>query len=117
MKDAIELLFPPDVPPILRWRLVVFAVCTSMLLFMSWALSPWGFALAESVEDLQNNVDDMRLSQIEQQMYDVKQSECLSTDHTARRFFGNRVLELARRYRQLAKEKVDIPPCPQGEPG
>lgn len=120
MKDAIRELLPPDdggkpLSPLTRWRIAVFAVCVGMMLFMVWALSPYGFALAGEMRDLRSNVDDMRLSQIEQQIYDVKQSECVSTDFTARRFFANRVMELARKYRSLAKGEVDIPPCPKGQ--
>lgn len=119
MKDAIRELLPPDddgrpLSPLTRWRIAIFAVCVSMLLFMVWAISPYGFALAADVLKIRNNVDDMRLTQIEQQLYDAKQSECLSTDNSARRFFANRVMQLAREYRALARGEVNIPPCPGG---
>lgn len=120
MKDAIRELFPPDdsgrpLSPLTRWRIAVFAVCVGFLCFMCWALSPYGFALAADVKTIRSNVDDMRLSQIEQQVYDAKQSECASTDKGAHRFFSSRVMELVRKYRVLADGELDIPPCPSGQ--
>lgn len=116
MKDAIRELFPPDehgkpLSPLTRWRLAVFAVCTMFLVFISWALSPYGFARADDVQKIRSNVDDMRLTQIEQQVYDAKQSECVATDRSARRFFSSRVLQLAREYLMLGGGQMNIPPC------
>lgn len=119
MKDAIRELLPPDdngrpLSALTRWRIAVFAASVGGFAFMTWALSPIGFALAGDMERLRNNVDEMRLTQIEQQIYDAKQSECVSTDQSASRFFSNRVMQLAREYRNLARGEVDIPPCPKG---
>lgn len=121
MKDAIKELFPPDdhgkpLSPLTRWRIAVFATCVGFLIFMTWALSPYGFALADDVQKIRTNVDNVRLIQTEQQIYDAKQSECASTDPGARRFFANRVMQLAREYRELAQASVDIPPCAWGDP-
>jgi hypothetical protein len=120
VKDAIKELLPPaddgrPLSPLTRWRIAVFAVCVSFMLFIAWALSPYGFALADDVQKIRSNVDNVRLTQIEQQIYDAKQSECLSTDSNARRFFSSRVMQLAREYRALAQGGVDIPPCPRGQ--
>jgi hypothetical protein len=122
MKDAIKELLPPaddgrPLSPLTRWRIAIFAVCVSFVLFMCWALSPYGFALAGDFRDLRSNVDDMRLGQIEQQIYDSKQSECVAKMYSSeRRFFANRVMELIRKYRGLSGGgAVDIPPCAQGQ--
>ncbi len=119
VKDAIRELLPPaddgrPLSPLTRWRIAVFAVCVGFMCFMAWALSPYGFALADDVQKIRTNVDDMRLSQIEQQVYDAKQSECASTDAGSRRFFSSRVMELVRKYRDLADGEVSIPPCAGG---
>lgn len=119
MKDAIRELLPPDdngrpLSALTRWRIAVFAICTTFIVFMTWALSPYGFALADDVQTIRSNVDSVRLTQIEQQLYDAKESECASTDTSARRFFSNRVMQLAREYRQLARGDVPIPPCSRG---
>lgn len=120
MKDAIRELLPPDedgkpLSPLTRWRLAVFLTCIGFLLFMAWAVSPYGFALASDMRGIRTNVDNMRLIQLEQQLYDAKQSECVSTDRSAERFFANRVMQLAREYRVLARTGVDIPPCAGGK--
>jgi hypothetical protein len=116
MKDVIRELLPPDdygkpLSPLTRWRIAIFMTCVSFLLFMMWAISPYGFALAGDVQKIRSNVDNVRLTQIEQQVYDAKESECASTDVGARRFFSNRVMQLVREYRQLAQAEVNIPPC------
>lgn len=121
MKDAIRELLPPDddgrpLSALTRWRIAVFAVCATLIVFMTWALSPYGFALADDVQTIRSNVDNVRLTQIEQQLYDAKESECASTDNAARRFFANRVMQLGREYRQLARGEVDIPPCREKQP-
>jgi hypothetical protein len=114
MKDAIKELFPPDVPPVTRWRIAIFSVCASMWLFMCWALSPYGFALASDMNRLKGNVDEMQLTQIEQSIYSLKEWECSSTDKGAERFFSGKIAELNRRYQLLVGAKVDIPPCRSG---
>ena len=117
MKDAIRELLPPGdngrpLSPLTRWRIAVFITCSSFIIFISWALSPYGFALAGDMDRLRSNVDEMRLSQIEQQVYDIKQSECGSADDAVRRFFDNRIKELTRKYRELSGgASVDVPPC------
>ena len=45
MKEVIKELFPPDTPPILRWRLAVFAFCILVMFHIVWAcgwLEPLG---------------------------------------------------------------------------
>lgn len=120
MKDAIRELLPPDeggkpLSPLTRWRIAVFGTCVGFLFFIAWALSPFGFARASDQNALRDNVDDLRLSQIEQQVHDLKQTECVSTDKLAKRFFSNRIMELVRKYRQLSGLTVDVPPCPTGQ--
>ena len=119
MKEGFKELFPPSddgqpLAPLTRWRIAVFIAISCLIMFATWAVSPYGFALAEDVRSVRNNVDDMRLTQIEQQVYDAKQSECLATDAVAERFFANRVTQLAREYRNLARAEMRIPPCARG---
>lgn len=116
MKEVIRELLPPDdqgrpLSLLTRWRIVVFGVLVGKLLFVAWALSPYGFALAGDFMALKGDVNDMRLGQIEQQIYDAKQSECVSTDPGARRFFASRVMDLVREYRELALVEIRVPPC------
>lgn len=120
MKEAIRELLPPDddgkpLSALTRWRIAVFGACVGFFAFMSWALSPWGFALAGDFRTLRDTFDDMRLGQLEQQVYDAKQSECVAGDKDTKRFFATRVGDLARAYRNLARAEVRVPPCAVGE--
>lgn len=122
MKDAIKELFPPGVPPVLKWRLAMFAIVVLFLFHIAWAcgwLSSFGvgsgFATASELDSrvtaVEDNVKDIKLSLIEQSLYDAKESECTATDPQARRFFASRVQTLSREYQILAKMIFNIPPC------
>jgi hypothetical protein len=126
MKDAIKELFPPGVPPVLKWRLAVFAVVVLFLFHIAWACG-WlestglgsGFASASElnsrVSAVEGNVKDIKLSLIEQSIFDAKESECTATDPQARRFFASRVQTLSREYQALSGYVFSIPPCRSGQ--
>lgn len=114
MKDVIQELIPPDLPPVARWRIAVFIMCSVSLLFMAWSVSPWGFVLAEDFNKVTVTVKEVRLAQIEQYLFDAKESECEATASgslDARRFFSKRVLTLNREYSMMTGIQMDIPPC------
>lgn len=122
MKDALKELFPPGVPPILKWRLAMFAVVVLFLFHVAWACG-WlekfgvgtGFASASELDRrvgaVETNVKDIKLSLIEQSLYDAKESECTATDPRAKRFFISRVQTLSREYQSISGFVFDIPPC------
>lgn len=121
MNEVIKSLLPPEDNPVKRWRqaiaavviLLVFAVASGFGMF-SW-LGFSGFARASDldrrVSAVEENVKDIKISLIEQSLFDAKESECASTDLTARRFFSQRVLALGREYFDLAKTTLSVPPC------
>ncbi len=122
VKEELKVLFPPGVPPILKWRLAIFAVILLFLIHISWAcgwLEDWGlgsgFALASELDHrvltVEGSVRDIKLSLIEQSLYDAKESECTATDPMAKRFFALRVQTLSREYQDLARVIFNIPPC------
>jgi hypothetical protein len=113
MKDVLKEIIPPDLGPIARWRLAIFICSSVSILFMCWAVSPIGFALAEDVEKTNSMVKEVRLAQMEQYLFDAKETECSSDNAEARRFFAKRVLTLSREYSTMAGMKMDIPPCPK----
>lgn len=127
MKDAIKELFPPEVPPVLKWRLAMFAVCVLFLFHIAWACG-WlgnlgigaGFATASELDSrataVEENVKDIKLTLIEQGIFDAKESECTATDPQARRFFASRVQTLSREYQILSRVIFNIPPCRAGSP-
>jgi hypothetical protein len=126
VKDALKELFPPEVPPVLKWRLAVFAVVVLFLFHVAWACG-WlegvgmgtGFASAAELDRrvsvVEGNVKDIKLSLIEQSIFDAKESECTATDPRAKRFFALRVQTLSREYQILADVIFNIPPCGGGQ--
>lgn len=122
MKDAIKELFPPGVPPVVKWRLAMFAIVMLFLFHVAWAcgwLEGWGLGsgfasaaeLDRRVSAIETSVKDIRLSLIEQSLYDAKESECTANDPSAKRFFVLRVQTLSREYQELARVIFNIPPC------
>lgn len=126
MKDALKELFPPGVPPIVKWRLAVFAVVVLFFFHIAWACG-WldhlgfgsGFASATELDRrvgaVETNVKDIKLSLIEQSIFDAKESECTATDPQARKFFSSRVQTLSREYQALSGFVFSIPPCRGGQ--
>lgn len=114
MKEGLKELFPPGVSPVTRWRLAMAGALSGCLIFMGWALSPAGFALAGEMKSLRFDVNDIKLSIVEQQLFDAKETECTSTSATSAKYFAQRVLALQREYHQLAGFPIAIPPCKDG---
>ena len=120
MKELIQELVPPDLPPVARWRIAVFLVCSVCILFMAWSISPWGFVLAEDFQKVTSTVKEVRVAQVEQYLFDAKESECSSIasgSNRAREFFSRRILTLNREYFILTGIPMDIPPCQNSLPG
>jgi hypothetical protein len=126
VKDALKELFPPGVPPVLKWRLAMFAAVVLFLFHVAWACG-WleslglgtGFASASELDRrvsvVETNVKDIKLSLIEQSIFDAKESECTASDLQARRFFASRVQTLSREYYALSGFVFSIPPCRSGQ--
>lgn len=121
MKEAIKELFPPDVPPVMRWRLAMFGFCVLVIFHIIWAcgwlepLGIGGFAKAADLEKrvsaVERDTKDIKIQLIEQSIFDAKESECTATDERAKRFFSQRVIALSREYFSLSGQSIDIPPC------
>ena len=136
MKDALLELFPPDVPRLLRWRLMVSAVCAGMVVHILAAcgLMPGftGFVLAEDVdqkiEDAMEPVraqlgqittqiaeqDDVlkaiRLDQLAARLRELQKQRCAAVDHGTEEALDEDI-ERQRSYRSLAGERCPLPPC------
>lgn len=122
MKDFIVQLFPPDVPPVARWRLMVFAAFLLVFFHIGWACG-WfqkiglgqGFAMASEMQDMKRDTEDIRLRLLSQDLFEAKSSECEATSPSAKAFFQRRVLSLSKEYYDLTKVLAVIPPCANGE--
>jgi hypothetical protein len=111
MREAFKDLLPPGMTPVLRWRLTIAAVCASFMGFIGYAESPAGFASAPAFNNLRADVTDIKISLIEQQLFDAKESECTSSSPSSASFFSLRVIALSREYFKLAGTPIIIPPC------
>lgn len=130
MKELVKEIFPPDVPPTLRWRLAVFGAFVVTFLHIAWAwgvfaiLGPsWaGFAKASDLKDEVAKVTtkfeevhqvgvEIKTSLLEKSAFDAKDSECTSTDPAAKRFFQLEIAKLNREYYRLTRTPLNLPPC------
>jgi hypothetical protein len=118
MKDVLKELFPPEVPQIVKWRLAIFAVVLLFLFHVAWACGwlKWsgigsGFASAADLVKVETTVKDIKITLIDQSIFDAKDSECTATDPRARKFFASRVQTLSREYHTLTGFIFNIPPC------
>lgn len=123
MKEFIEQLFPPDVPPIARWRLMVFAAFVVIFFHIGWACGLFktiglgqGFAMAADVRDIEKSTKDVSVRLLSQDLFEAKSSECEATNLNARYFFQRRVLALSREYYEATRTAAIIPPCAKGSP-
>lgn len=111
MKELLKELVPPDLPAVARWRMAIFLACSVSLIFMVWSISPWGFVRASDFQKGMSTVQEVRLAQVEQNLFEAKESECSSDNFEARRFFSRRVLTLSREYAMLTGVNMEMPPC------
>lgn len=132
MSDVIKSLLPPENDPVKRWRLVVAASVIVLGLAVVAGFGAFsgvgfgGFARASDLDarvsetskelaGVKRDVKGVKLQLLEQSVFDAKESECRSTDLNSRRFFSQRVLELARVYYEVSEGMaLGIPPCPSG---
>jgi hypothetical protein len=117
-KTLLDQLLPPDIPPLQKWRIAVFAAIMMMIGHVAWAcgwLEPMGlgsgFAKAVDLKTLKGSYREIKIQLLEQGIFNAKESECTSSDSGARRFFQSRVQELNREYYELVNVPFNIPPC------
>lgn len=126
VKDVLAELFPPDVPRIVRWRLVVAGVMTFMVFHILWAcgLLPGvsGFAQADDVytkfEKIQEKLEDadkvqkkILQSQLAAQLRDLHKIRCASTDEHVTMRLDRDIDEAQQEYREVSGERYPLPPC------
>jgi hypothetical protein len=111
IKEVLDELFPPGIPKLVRWRMAIFAFGVGTFFFILWCVSPYGFVRADDFNALKANVSDVQVTLLEQSIFSAKDSECLSTDESARLYFRTRVFSLSREYYKLTGLQSNIPPC------
>lgn len=137
VKEALLELFPPDVPRLVRWRLMVSFVCALMLghLMLACGFVPGfdGFAMADEVDDKidqamapvraqlgqitsqiaaqDDTITAIRLDQIAARLRELQQQRCAATDHDVIEAIDFDIESRQREYRALAGERYPLPPC------
>ena len=118
VKDAIKEIFPPDVPPVTRWRLAMFLAMVGFLFHVLWACSLLpgfsGFALAADFEQMNKDVTQIRLQLLTNQIFEtrIRQCQAITTDnYDARRFWTEKLIELQRQHILLTGQTYPMPAC------
>ena len=119
LKDVAKELFPPDVPAIVKWRLMMSAVSMVMLFHVAWACG-WmayaglgsGFAYAADVQSMQKTLNSLRTTALEQNMFDMHLKRCAADEGSEiRRFLTEKIESLQREYRELQSANYALPRC------
>lgn len=128
MKDAMKELFPPEVPPVVKWRFAHFIAAIVFLVFMLWALGAFlifgfpGFARASDLEEkvetvstqiasVNQEIKALKTDQLEQRIYDTERLRCSATTSESRRFYQGQVNKMMREYFNLTGIALDLPIC------
>jgi hypothetical protein len=129
MKDAMKELFPPDVPPVMKWRFAHFLLGIITMLFMFWAIGAFaffgfpGFArasdLATKVEiatsqitSINQEIRALKTDQLEQRIYDTERLKCSSVTAESRRYYSGQVSKMIRDYHSITTGIVfNLPTC------
>lgn len=137
VKDVLIELFPPDVPRLVRWRLMISFTCAVFLFHIAWACGfvpgvP-GFALADDVDQKIDQAmqpvraqlgqittqiasqDDIlksiRLDQLAARIRDLQQQRCEAKDRHVKESIDEEIDRQQRQYRVLAGERCPLPAC------
>lgn len=137
VRDVLAELFPPDVPRVVRWRLMMALTMAFMIFHVAWAcgLLPGfeGFARANEVDDKINDklqpiygqlgaitsqlsesqkVQNRILqSQIAAQLRDLHRLKCSTQDDDVRSRMERDIEEAQQEYRVLSGERYPLPAC------
>jgi hypothetical protein len=93
VRDALKELFPPGVPPLLKWRLAMFAfvVLTSAHIFWAcgWIPGVGGFALASDMDQqqqtiaaLEKSITTLALNGLRVQLRETRRLQCAAIADT-----------------------------------
>jgi len=113
-KDVAKTLIPPGMDSQLTWRLAVSATLAFLFVAFLWSVGLFasmgypGFARADEVEDVKQQVNDVRASLLAKQIDDVSTALCMER-------FEPRLLdyrrELQGQYRAVKGHEHESPDC------
>ena len=96
----------------------MFAGLTLMGFHVAWACG-WfhplglgaGFAMAEDVKGVNDQVREIKLSLLEQRIFDTRLRHCTASTPEARQFWRQTLTSLMSEYRVLAGAEYRLPTC------
>lgn len=92
------------------WRLLV----TLHIVWACGLLAAWGFtgfASAEEVKQLSETQHRLTVEILESRLFETREKQCKAQGEEARRFYGEKMQELVRRYRELTKQDYSMLRC------
>jgi hypothetical protein len=105
IKEVVKEIFPPEVPAVIRWRLVVFAVCLAFALHILWArgMIPGvsGFAYASDVAKLRASVETILKMQLEDRLRNLQSEKCRADSEALKRVIQIEIDRLQHEHKQL----------------
>lgn len=113
-KDVGKALVPPGIEPNLWWRICVSGTLSFLFVAFLWSVGLFasmgypGFARADEVEDVKQQVNDVRASLLAKQIDDVTAALCMET--VDRRLLDYR-RELQNDYRAVKGHEHQSPAC------
>lgn len=137
VKEVLEELFPPDVPRIVRWRMIMALAMGFMVFHVAWACGMLpgtaGFALANEVdakisaaaEPIYRRLDDISkkletseqiqrrllVGQLAAQLRDLHRLKCSTADDHVRMRMDRDIEDAQQEYRVLSNERYPLPAC------
>ena len=116
VKEFIQAVFPPEIPPIARWRLVMAVLMAFMILHTagSYGLLPGttGFASVQSVQQIDDRVRELQATLLAKDIVDTRVAQCKALSAREEpRYWTDRLRALNDRYRQLTGYPYEVPNC------
>ena len=116
VKDFVQAIFPPDIPPIAKWRLAMAALMALMIMHTagSYGYLPWtaGFASVQSVQQIDDRVRELQASLLAKDIVDTRVAQCKAlAEREEPRYWTDRLRSLNERYRELTGYPYEVPNC------
>lgn len=128
MKDLLRELLPPGLPPLVRWRVLLFIsiVWLSVMAWGGYGALQWvgfpGFAMSselhaqvqsitQEMSSMKAEVTGIKTGLLEQRIYDAQRLYCSTNTPEARRFYAGQVASMHREYFVVTGVSINIPTC------
>ena len=121
MRDVVELIFPPGIPVIARWRLLMVTSVGMLFLHAGWASGLMsqlgigsGFAVADDLKEIGQQVGDIKLQLLEQDIFNARLHQCAAikeNNREAKQYWTQKLIELLQAYVKAIGVQYQLPSC------